>query len=111
MQVNQPAAPERHLTDLERAREAARMERARTGQLRPRTLHALCEQGARLIPCTYCGQKPGRACSDTWGLDGYHLRRFVGAIGRGLMTVGELPTVLAGVDVFTLATVIRDGAR
>ena len=96
------SAPGRQLTELERAR---------TGQLRPGTLHALCEQAARLIPCTYCGQKPGRACSDTWSLDGYHLRRFVGAIGRGLMTVGELPTVPGDLDVFTAGTVIRDGAR
>ena len=93
------SAPGRQLTELERAR---------TGQLRPRTLHALCEQAARLIPCTYCGARPGSVCTSP---DGYHLRRFVGAIGRGLMTVGELPTVLGDLDVFTAGTVIRDGAR
>jgi hypothetical protein len=30
------------------------VERALTGRQRPRTLHALCEQAARLLPCGQC---------------------------------------------------------
>ena len=105
-------AQERKLTELERAGEAARAGRALAGQLRPRTLHALCEQSARLVRCGQCGQKPGRACTDAGGVDGYHLARFVAGIDRQLITTEEIAvTALGDVDVFTLATVIRDGAR
>jgi hypothetical protein len=104
--------PERVLTELERADEAARLQRARSGQLRPRTLHALCQQAARLLQCPGCGQKPGRACADAGGQDGYHLARFAQARRRGLLTADEMAMVLAAAgDVFTNATTIQDGGR
>jgi hypothetical protein len=97
------------LTELERADEAVRMERARTGQMRPRTLHALCEQAARLIPCEHCGQRPSRACQRPAG---FHLARFAQARRRGLLTADEMAMVIwAAGDVFTAATIIRDGGR
>jgi len=102
----------RVLTELERADEAARIKRALSGQLRPRTLYALCEQGPRLIQCPHCGQKPGRACTDAGGQDGYHLARFAQARRRGLITADEMTAMLAAAgDVFTAATIIRAGAR
>jgi hypothetical protein len=97
--------PERKLTELERADEAARIARALIGQLRPRTLHAICEQSARLIPCTYCGARAGSACRRQGG---YHLARFVRAYVTGRITSAEWPTVLGDLDVFTNATIIRD---
>jgi hypothetical protein len=84
--------PERKLTEAERAEEDARTGRALAGQPRPRTLHALCEQSARLVRCGQCGQKPGRACSDAGGVDGYHLDRFLRAIDRELITAERSPS-------------------
>jgi hypothetical protein len=104
--VTRLAQPERPVTELELAGENARMKRALTGRQRPRTLHAVCEQSARLIPCTCCGQVAGRPC-DGWG--GYHLARFVRAYLRHLMTAAEWATVLGDLDVFTSSTIIRDG--
>jgi hypothetical protein len=99
--------PERKLTELERADEAARMARALIGQLRPRTLHAICEQSARLIPCPHCGARHSRTCPG-----GYHLARFVEAYVAQLVTAEEMARVIqAAGDVFTLATIIRDGTR
>jgi hypothetical protein len=109
VRVSQPAPQERRRTELERADETARMKRALTGQQRPRTLHALIEQGPRLIPCRQCGQRPGTPC-DGWA--GYHLGRFTDARDRSLITAGEITsTVLGGVDIFTASTIIRDGGR
>ena len=109
MSVNTTTAPmERKLTEAERADEHARMERARTGRQRPRTLHAIIEQGPRLIECPYCDARPGQACRRPGG---YHLARFIRCYIRGLITCGELPAVIAGLDMFTGATIIRDGAR
>lgn len=77
----------------------------------PRPLHALCQQSARLVPCEHCGQKPGRACSDAWGQDGYHLLRFATAFRHGLLSGVEVDHVLGHVDVVTAGTIVRDGAR
>ena len=98
-------AQERRLTEAERADEDARIERALTGQLRGRTLHAICEQSARLIECQHCGARPGKVCRRGGG---YHLARFVRAYVRGLIIMDEMVTVLGGLDVFTAATIIRD---
>lgn len=101
-----PQPPEaRTATAAERADEAARIERARTGRQAPRTLHALIEQGARLVPCGHCWQHPGTPCD---GPDGYHLARFCRAYRRGLITGPEMATVLAGYEVFIPATIVRD---
>jgi hypothetical protein len=99
---------ERIATAAELADEAARTEQALTGAQLPRTLHALCEQGARLANCGECWQKPGTPCD---GPDGYHLARFARARKRGLLTEAEFASVTEGLDVFTSATVIRDGAQ
>lgn len=103
--------PERKLTEAERADETARIERALTGQQRPRTLHALCEQAVRPLRCLHCGQKPGRACTDAGGADGYHFSRFIRAYVEGRLVADEFAVVLGDLDVFTNATIIRDGAR
>jgi hypothetical protein len=99
---------ERTATAAELADEAARAERARTGQQLPRTLHALCEQAARLVNCGHCWARPGTPCD---GLDGWHLARFARARKRGLLTAAEFASVTEGLDVFTGGTLIRDGAR
>jgi hypothetical protein len=99
---------ERTATAGELADEAARAERARTGQPLPRTLHALCEQAARLVNCGHCWARPGTPCEAP---DGYHLARVARATRRGLMTVAEFATVTAPLDVFTDGTLIRDGDR
>ncbi len=103
--------PGRTATPAELCDEIIRAERALTGRQRPRTLHALCEQAARLIRCGQCGQKRGRACSDAGGLDCFHLGRFAQAVVRDLMTAAEFARVIEDLDVFTAATIIRDGAR
>jgi hypothetical protein len=99
---------ERTATPAELADEVSRIERALTGQQRPRTLHALCEQAARLTDCEHCGARPGSACR---GRAGFHLDRFITAAVQGLMVADEFATVLSGLDVFTGATLIRDGDR
>lgn len=99
---------ERAATAAELADEAARAERARTGRQHRRTLHALCEQAARMVECRYCGARPGTQCTRRGG---YHLARFVRAFIQGRMAADEFAVVLGGLDVFTEATVIRDGQR
>jgi hypothetical protein len=49
---------ERTATAAELADEATRAERARTDRQLPRTLHALCEQAARLVNCGHCWAGP-----------------------------------------------------
>ena len=98
--------PERTATPAELCDEITRAERARTGQQLPRTLHALCEQAARLVVCTHCGARPGMLCD---GLDGYHLARFVTAFTQRLITPAEAADVIAAAPiVFTSASLIRD---
>jgi hypothetical protein len=84
-----------------------RMERALTGQQRPRTLHALIEQGARLVPCGHCWQRGGRPCTVS-GPDGYHLARFMRAERRGLLTRVELARVVAGFTVIAPHIMVLD---
>jgi hypothetical protein len=100
-----PQPPERTATAAELADHAARTERALAGRPLPRTLHALIEQAARLVPCGLCWQCPGRACD---GRDGFHLARFCRARRRGLITADEMASVLAGYEVFSGATIVRD---
>ena len=90
-------------TPAELCDEISRADRARTGQQQPRTLHALCEQAARLIECPQCGARSGRVCR---AVDGDRLGRFVRAAVEGLMVADEFATVLGGLDVFTNATII-----
>ena len=77
----------RQLTELERARRPAW---SGPGP-------ASCGRGR----CTLCASRR----------PGYHLWRFIGAFSRDLMTAAEVATVIAGLDVFTPGTVIRDGAQ
>jgi hypothetical protein len=86
-----------------------RMERALTGQQRPRTLHALCQQGARLVNCGECWQRPGRPCTVS-GPDGYHLGRFMRAERRGLITRAELARVVSGFVVIGSHVIVLDVA-
>jgi hypothetical protein len=102
--VNQP----RKLTEAERADEAARIERALSGQQRPRSLQAIIEQAARLVNCGQCWARPGTPCD---GADGYHVARFCRASRKGLLTGQDMATVFETAGVFTNATIIRDGAR
>jgi hypothetical protein len=102
------AAAERTATPAELADESARATRARAGRQRPRTLHALIEQAARLLPCEHCGGRPGNACD---GADGYHLARLAEARRRGLITAPEMDAILDAAGVITNGTVIRDGTR
>ena len=108
MTISHP--PERTASPAELADETARIERAQAGQPRPRTMHALCEQAARLVNCGHCWARPGTPCVS--GPDGYHLARFGRARRRGLLTGAELDTVLdAAGPVLTAGTIVRDGAR
>src|SRR5689334_20380850 len=66
------------------------------------------EQAARQATCGHCWAAPGRPCK---GTEGYHLARFARARRRGLLTEAEFASVLADLDVFTDATVVRGGAR
>ena len=100
--------PERTATPAELDDVAARIERARTGQQLPRTLHALCEQAARLVNCGHCWARPGTPCVAPGG---YHLARFARASVRGLMAADEFAVVLGGRDVFDGGTLIVDGQR
>lgn len=102
--------PERTATAAELADETARIQRALTGQQLPRTLHALVEQGARLVHCGQCWQRPGEPCTIS-GAPGYHLARWQRAERRGLITRAELARVVAGLEVIAPHVIIRDGAQ
>ena len=52
--MNRTVPPERTVTAAELADHAARAERALAGRQLPRTIHALREQGARLVQCPVC---------------------------------------------------------
>ena len=66
------------------------------------------QQAARRATCGHCWASPEIPCT---GTEGYHLARFARARRRGLLTEAEFASVLADLDVFTDATVIRGGAR
>jgi hypothetical protein len=100
----------RTATPGELADEAARIERALSGQQLPRTLHALAEQGARRVHCGQCWQVPGRPCTFT-SPAGDHLARYQRAERRGLITRAELARVVAGLEVIAAHVIIRDCAR
>ncbi|MGH3222575.1 MAG: hypothetical protein ACRDPY_28415 [Streptosporangiaceae bacterium] len=102
--------PERMATPAELADHDARVERALTGYQLPRTLHALAEQGARLVNCGQCWQRPGRPCTVS-GPPGDHLARYQRAERRGLITRAELAAVVETLDVIAAHVIIRDGAR
>jgi hypothetical protein len=98
---------ERTVTPAELADHAARTERARAGAQLPRTLRALTEQGARLVQCTSCWQRPGLRCSRFYP-PGDHLARFVTAEKRGLITRAELAALIEGLDVIAGCVLIPD---
>jgi hypothetical protein len=81
------------------------MERARSGRVLPRTLHALIEQGANLTGCS-CGAGPGSRCLCEPG--GVHLSRFARARAEGLLTAAEFASVIADAEMFSGSTVVRD---
>ena len=100
---------ERTATAAELADEADRAERARAGQQRPRTLHALCEQAAVLVPCGQCWAPRGTPCSRGASGPGYHVARFAWARRRGLLAEAELADVFEAADVIANDTIVRDG--
>jgi len=91
------------------------MERPRTGQPLPRSLHDICE-AARPVPCGWCWGDRGEHCAFTGTtrrpVEGYHLAKFARARRKGLLSETDMAVVLeAAGDVFTPGTVIWDGAR
>lgn len=79
-------------------------------QTETRSLHDLCELAAR-VPCGRCWANPTVPCTVA-GPPGYHMARFAAARHEGLISEADMAAVLeAAGDVFTPATVIRDGAR
>jgi hypothetical protein len=97
--------PERTATAAVLADEAARIERALSGQQRPRTLHAMIAQGPVLLACGHCGTAPGRPCTRSGGC---HLARFQDAERRGLITRAELVRVVGDLVVIAAGAVVRD---
>ena len=87
---------------------ATRNDRDRTGRQLPRSLHALCEQAVRPMPCEQCGTPAATPCGRL-PVAGYHLTRFAAAHRRGLLTDADMDTVLdAAGPVFTNHSLIRD---
>ncbi len=74
-----------------------------------RTLHEICEAAAR-CNCGACWAHPHEPCA-TVPPGGTHLARIARAVRRGLLDAADMSPALAGLDVFSGATVIRDGAR
>jgi hypothetical protein len=81
---------------------------AQTETAAVRSLHEICET-AKLTSCAFCDARPGSWCLVT-GAPGIHLARFARARTTGLLTAAEFASVIADADVFTGATVVRDGA-
>ena len=102
-----PQPPERTATPAELADHDARIERARTGQQLPRTLHALAEQGARLVHCGQCWQRPGRPCTVS-GPAGDHLARYMRAERKGLITRAELAAVVRQLGAIAPHVIVLD---
>jgi len=110
MTMTETVPTERTATAAELADEAARIDRARTGTQLPRTLHALCQQGARLLPCPQCWQRPARPCTVS-GTPGDHLARYQEALRRGLITSGELASVISELPVVAPHVIVLGGRR
>lgn len=70
-------------------------------------------QAARQAPCSHCcAALPGEPCLSAAGTAGVHLARYAAARKAGLITAAAFAAAVAAAgDVFTGATVIRDGAR
>jgi hypothetical protein len=73
----------------------------------PRDLRAITEQGALLVNCGICWQRPGQPCNRFYP-PGSHLARFQRAERRGLISRAELASVVAGLDVIAPAVIIPD---
>ncbi len=80
----------------------------RTGTAAVRCLPEICE-AAKLTNCAICGAGHGWACLVA-GPPGCHLARLARARASGLITAAEMTSVLQDSDVFTGATIVRDGA-
>jgi hypothetical protein len=114
MTMTDTVPTERTATAAELADLAARNERAEAGRTLPRTRHALCEQGAVMVPCPHCWARRGTPCVTGLGISGpvgYHVARFGRARRRGLLTEAELAALLDSLDAFTTETIVQDGAR
>jgi hypothetical protein len=105
--MNRTVPPERTVTAAELADHAARAERALAGRQLPRTIHALREQGARLVQCPVCWQRPGLRCTRFYP-PGDHLGRYQRAERQGLITRAELGSVVAALEVIAAHVIIRD---
>ena len=105
--MNRTVPPERTVTAAELADHAARAERALAGRQLPRTIQALREQGARLVQCPVCWQRPGLRCTRFYP-PGDHLGRYQRAERQGLITRAELGSVVAALEVIAAHVIIRD---
>lgn len=76
----------------------------------PRSLELLLQAVRVEVPCPHCGARPGTGCAYQ-GRRGVHLNRFVRAYTTYKITVDEIARVLGSREVFTMATIIRDGDR
>ena len=108
----QPTIPhsgptERTATAAELADETAHAERALAARQLPRTIHALREQGARLVQCPVCWQRPGLRCTRFYP-PGDHLGRYQRAERQGLITRAELGSVVAALEVIAAHVIVRD---
>ena len=66
--------------------------------------------GARLVPCPLCWQRPGRPCTIT-GPAGDHLARWLAAEQRGVISRQALADAVGGLEVIVAHVIVRDGAR
>lgn len=75
----------------------------------PRSPEVLIQHVRTIVQCPHCGAQAGNRC----GIHGrgIHLGRFIHALVLRKITVEEIAVVLGDLDVFTNATIIRDGAR
>jgi hypothetical protein len=63
---------------------------------------------ARQVMCSMCWAPPDTPCQQHPA--GSHQARYIRARRQGLLPERDMDTVLDAADVFTTATVIRDGA-
>lgn len=80
-------------------------------QTTPRSLEVLTAFLRAEMPCPHCGARPGTSCKRQ-GPRAVHLARWVRGYTLHRITPRELETLAGLLPVaFTIATVIRDGAR
>jgi hypothetical protein len=90
----------------------ARATGSATSGMASRSLRAICQE-ARRAPCGYCWADDPAWPSSFNGTapDGLHLSRFAAARQLGLISAADTTAVIEAADVFTEATIVRDGDR